>query len=67
MSREHDEKILRQAENLARSGDFSSWRDIEVELRTVGYQLAPDLLDNERTREQLDRLCAEAKEMRRHP
>jgi hypothetical protein len=29
--------------------------------------LAPDLLDNERTREQLDRLCAEAREMRRHP
>jgi hypothetical protein len=67
MSRERDEKILRQAENLARSGDFSSWRDIEVELRSVGYQLAPDLLDNERTREQLDRLCAEAREMRRHP
>jgi hypothetical protein len=67
MGRERDEKILRQAENLARSGDFSSWRDIEVELRSVGYQLAPDLLDNERTREQLDRLCAEAREMRRHP
>jgi hypothetical protein len=67
MSRERGEKILRQAENLARSGDFSSWRDIEVELRSVGYQFAPDLLDNERTREQLDRLCAEAREMRRHP
>ena len=49
-----------------RSGDFSSWWDIEVELRSVGYQMAPDLLNNERTREQLDRLCAEAKEMRRH-
>jgi hypothetical protein len=66
MSRERDEQILRQAENLARSGDFSNWRAIEFELRSVGYQLAPDLLDNERTREQLDRLCAEAREMRSH-
>jgi hypothetical protein len=66
MSREGDEKILRQAENLAGSGDFSSWWEIEVELRSVGYQMARDLLDNERTRQQLDRLCAEAREMRRH-
>ena len=67
MSRERDAHILRQAENLARSGDFSYWREIEIELRSVGYQMAPDLLDNERTREQLDRMCAEAREMRRHP
>jgi hypothetical protein len=66
MRRASDEQILRQAENLAHSGDFFSWWDIEVELRSVGYQMAPDLLDNERTREQLDRLCAEAREMRRH-
>jgi len=66
MSRERDAHILRQAENLARSGDFSYWREIEIELRSVGYQMAPDLLDNERTREQLDRMCAEAREMRRH-
>ena len=67
MSRERDEKILRQAENLARSGDFWSWWEIEVELRSVGYQMAPELLDNERTREHLDRMCAEAREMRLHP
>ena len=67
MSRERDAHILRQAENLARSGDFATWRGIEIELRSVGYQIAPDLLDNERTREQLDRMCAEAREMRRHP
>jgi hypothetical protein len=66
MRRPPDEQILRQADNLARSGDFSSWWDFEVELRSVGNQMAPDLLDNARTREQLDRLCAEAKEMRRH-
>jgi hypothetical protein len=66
MSRERDAHILRQAENLARSGDFAAWRDIEIELRSVGYQMAPDLLDNERTREQLDRMCAEAREMRLH-
>jgi hypothetical protein len=67
MRRASDEQILRQAENLARSGDFSNWRAIEVELRCVGYQLAPDLFDNERTRERLDQLCAEAREIRRHP
>jgi hypothetical protein len=66
MNRERGEEILRQADNLARSGDFSGWWDIEVELRSVGYQMARDLLDNERTREQLDRMCAEAREMRRH-
>jgi hypothetical protein len=64
MSREPDEQILRLADKLARSGDYSSWWDIEVELRTLGYQMARDLLDNERTREQLDRMCAEAREMR---
>jgi len=63
MSRERDEQILRQADNLARSGEYSSWWDIEVELRSVGYQMARDLLDNERTREQLDRMCAKAREM----
>ena len=45
MSRERYEQILRQADNLARSGDFSGWWDIEVELRSVGYQMARDLLE----------------------
>jgi hypothetical protein len=59
----HDLQILQQADNLARSGEYSSWWDIEVELRSLGYQMARDLLDNERTRKQLDRRCAEAREL----
>ena len=51
MSREANEQILQLADKLARSGDYSAWWDIEVELRGLGYQMARDLFDNERTRE----------------
>ena len=66
MSRERGEEILQLAYNLALSGDYPSWWDIEVELRSLGYQMARDLLDNELTREQLDRMCGDAQKMRRH-
>ena len=40
---------------LARSGDYSGWWTIEAVLRNRGYSRAKSLLDNERTRERLDR------------
>ena len=49
---------------LARSGDYSGWWAIEVELRNRGYSRAKSLLDNERTRERLDRMCAESRKAR---
>jgi hypothetical protein len=43
MSREANEQILQPADKLARSGDYSAWWDIEVELRGLGYQMARHL------------------------
>ena len=66
MNRERGEEILQLAYNLALSGNFPIAWDIAVELRSLGYQVARDLLNNKQTREQLDRMCAEAQKMRRH-
>ncbi len=46
---------------LARSGGFTDWLQIDGELRKRGYSRARQLLDDERTRERLDRMCAEAR------
>ena len=64
MSREQDERMWAQAQKLARSGDYGGWWAIEVELRSQGYSRARQLLDNEHTRERLDRMCAEARKGR---
>ncbi len=66
MSRERGEQILHLACNLALSGDYPIAWDIAVELRSLGYRMARDLLDNKQTREQLDRMCAEAQKTRRY-
>lgn len=52
------------ANELARSGDYSGWLDIEWELRSRGYGRARQLLDNESTRDRLDKMCAEARKGR---
>ena len=46
---------------LARSGDFTGWLQIDEELRKSGYSRARQLLDDERTRERLNQMCAEAR------
>ena len=66
MNRERGEEILQLAYNLALSGNYPIAWDIAVELRSLGYQMARDLLNNKQTREQLDRMCAEAQKMRCH-
>jgi hypothetical protein len=66
MSRERGGEILQLAYNLALSGGYPIAWDIAVELRSLGYHMARDLLDNKQTREQLDRMCAEAQKTRRH-
>jgi hypothetical protein len=63
-SRQKEERMWRLADELARSGDFGGWWEIEVELRSRGYSRARSLLDNERTRERLDRMCAESPKAR---
>ncbi len=64
ISREKEERMWTLAYEMARSGDYVGWWDIEVELRSLGYPRARQLLDNEQTREKLDRMCAEAQKGR---
>lgn len=54
------EEILRKAEQYARSGEFSGWWAIELQLRAEGWKEARQVLDDETLRERLDALCAEA-------
>jgi hypothetical protein len=49
------------AVQLARSGQYSSWLQIELELRNRGYPGARPLLDNASVRERLDHICAESR------
>ncbi len=60
VSREKEERMWRLADQMARSGRYSGWWEIEVELRTLGFPRARQLLDNEQVRERLDRMCAKA-------
>lgn len=59
-SQSKENRMLEFAYEMARSGDYNNWWSIEVELRMMGHSRARQLLDNERVREELDRLCAEA-------
>ena len=55
------EYIGPRARKLAKSGKFLGWHAIEVHLRyEEACHEARHVLDNERTREELDRLCKEA-------
>ncbi len=65
-SRQKEERMWKLTDEMARSGDYGGWWDIEVELRSLGYFRARQLLDNERIREKLDRLCAKAQKGRTH-
>ena len=61
MSRERDERMWALVYKLARSGEYTGWWDIKVELRTRGFSRARQLLDDEQFRERLDGMCAEAR------
>ena len=61
MSRVRDDGMWALADNLARSGEYTGWGAIEVELGALGFSRARQLLDNEQTRERLDTMCAEAR------
>ena len=63
-SRQKEERMWKLAYEMARSGDYGGWWAIEVELRSLGYSRARQLLDTERTREEMDRLCAKAQKRR---
>ena len=59
---EQREYIGPQARKLAKSGQFSNWLEIEHQLRFEEYcPEARHVIDNELTREELDRICKEAR------
>lgn len=60
--REQREYIGPRARELAKSGKFLNWHDIEIYLRHKEYCFeARHVLDNEYIREELDRLCKKAR------
>jgi hypothetical protein len=58
---ERKEHVLKRAEELARSGDFTDWILIEHKLRSEGFPEARQLIDDRHIRSELTRMCAEAK------
>lgn len=61
--REQREFIPGEARKLAKSGNFLGWWDIEVHLRYDEHCWeARHVLDNERIREELNRLCSERRQ-----
>ena len=56
------ERIPSRARELARSGQFLNWHGIEVHLRYEEFMPeARFVLDNERVRDELDKLCAKSR------
>ncbi len=64
MSRVRDDVMWALAYNLAQSGEYAGWRDIEAELEGQEFSRARQLLDDKQVRERLDRMCAEARKDR---
>ncbi len=61
MSHVRDDVMWALAYNLAHSGEYTGWWDIEDELKTQGFSRARQLLDDEQIRERLDGMCVEAR------
>ena len=56
------EAITNEAREMARSGDFCSWRLIEIELRFMrGIREAAGCFTDPELRDELDRLCRQAR------
>ncbi len=64
MSRVRDDVMWALAYNLAQSGEYAGWRDIEVELKNQEFSRARQLLDNKEIRQRLDTMCSEARKDR---
>ena len=61
MSRVRDEVMWALAYNLAHSGEYTGWSDIEVELINQEFSRARQLLDDEQVQERLDGMCVKAR------
>jgi hypothetical protein len=59
--RERREYIHQRALEMARSGQYDEFMSIELALRAEGYSEARGELDNRVLRDQLNRLCKQAR------
>ena len=60
------QQIQARARELARSGNFYGWPPLEFELRFEdGYAEAREWLHRPTTRDELDRICQEARKRRK--
>jgi len=59
--KERAELIDRLADEMARSGEYADWMEIEVALRHQGYREARQLLDDRYRRNELDGMCRQAR------
>ncbi len=64
MSRVRDEIMWALAYNLAQSGEYARWWDIESELKNQEFSRARQLLDDKQIRQRLDTMCSEARKDR---
>ncbi len=62
MSRVRDDVMWALAYNLAQSGEYAGWCDIEAELEGQEFSRTRQLFDDKQIRERLDGMCAEARE-----
>jgi hypothetical protein len=49
--------IIKRAYELAESGDYSDYQHIEIIIRSEGFEDARTILDDQRIRDELDRIC----------
>jgi hypothetical protein len=60
-----NEKVFRLAVELAESGKYRNWKDIQEKLVERDYRRAPDLLDSKRIRAILDTQCDRGRDHQR--
>jgi hypothetical protein len=60
-SRQQEERMWELAYEMARSGKHRDYQSIEWELRVLGHVRAEPLMDRKGIREQLNRMCDEAR------
>jgi hypothetical protein len=61
MSRVRDDVMWALAYNLAQSGEYAGWWDIEAELEGQEFSRARQLLNDKQIRERLDTMCSKAR------
>lgn len=60
--KERTEFIDREADSMARSGEYADWLSIERALRHQGFAEARQILDDQFRRQELNEMCRQARE-----